>query len=330
MVDRERLNALLKWSFQSIGDDLVAFVIVDRDGLVIESSLRKGIDEQVLGGLAALVEPVLKRISSEFQSGSFGAGTFDTDLYRLLFCESGPNSIVVLVADMMASIDRMFPYAYLIAEKVARLFDNRPISPVIPVLDSFPKSIEGDAEIKRLMIEEGSYILKIVLLGEGGVGKTTLVTQFVQGSFQNDYKSTIGVQIMKKAVFFSQWDVEVRMTIFDLAGQSQFARVRQTYYNGARAGLIVYDVTRPETFEAAKKWYEDCKKVAGDALLMLIANKIDLEEERQITKEQGMALAEELGIPYFETSALNKEIVDEAFHTISFLFVQPFNLAKKI
>ena len=330
MVDRERLGALLDWSFQSIGDELNAIVIVDRDGLVCESSLKEGIDENVLGGLAALVEPVLKRISSEFQSGSFGAGTFDTDTYRLIFCESGPNTIVVLVADMMASVDRLFPYTYLIAEKVARLFDDRPISPVIPILDRKGKNIEGTEEIKRLLIQEGSYILKTVLLGDGGVGKTTLVTQFVQGSFQDDYKSTIGVQIMKKAINFEQWNVQVRMTIFDLAGQKQFARVRQTYFNGARAGLIIYDVTRPETFEHVEQWYNDCKSIETETNLMLIANKIDLSAERKVTKEQGVALAEELGIPYFETSALNKEIVDEAFQTIAFLFVQPFYLAEKV
>lgn len=330
MVDRARMEALLQWSFQSIGKELVALVIVDRDGLVIESLLKEGLDEQVIGGLAALVEPVLKRISTEFQSGSFGAGTFDTEKYRLIFCESGPNSIVVLVSDMMSSIDRLFPYAYLIAEKVARLFDNRPISPVIPVFQTDQKHIEGTSDIKRILVEKGNYILKTVLLGNGGVGKTTLVTQFVHGSFQNDYKSTIGVQIMKKAVIFDQWDVEVRMTIFDLAGQAQFAKVRQTYYGGAKAGLIVFDVTRPETFESVEKWYSDCIEVEPEVNLMMIGNKIDLVDERKVSREQAEEVANSLGIPYLETSALNKEVVDEAFRSIAFLFLQPFNLAKDI
>jgi small GTP-binding protein len=324
------MQALLDWSFQSIGEKLIALVLVDRDGLVIDSRLKEGVDEEVLGGLAALVEPILKRVSSEFKSGSFGAGTFDTDKYRLLFCEAGPNSIIVIVADSMASVDNLFPYAYLIAEKVARLVDDRPVSPVIPVFNEVGGELEGSEDIARLLIEKGSYVLKTVLLGDGGVGKTTLVTQFVSGSFQDDYKSTIGVQIMKKAVNFDQWDVEVRLTIFDLAGQDQFARVRQTYFKGAKAGFIIFDVTRPETFGNVEQWHQACLDIEPDIMLILIANKIDLEDNRQITGAQGKALADKLGISYMETSALNKDIVDEAFRTLAFMFITPYKASTKL
>ncbi|MHA1675091.1 MAG: hypothetical protein ACTSYI_15850, partial [Promethearchaeota archaeon] len=77
-VHHQKLKALLDWMFQSVGKDLLAVIVVDRDGLIIGSSLNAEMDEDVLGGIAALVEPVLKRISSEFQSGSFGTGSFDT------------------------------------------------------------------------------------------------------------------------------------------------------------------------------------------------------------------------------------------------------------
>ncbi len=103
---------------------------MDRQGLVFGSQLKPGVSEDVIGGLSALVEPVLKRISTEFKSGAFGTGTFDTDEYQLLFCEAGPSAILVIVADALASIDNLFPYAYLCAEKVARILDDRPVSPV--------------------------------------------------------------------------------------------------------------------------------------------------------------------------------------------------------
>jgi small GTP-binding protein len=330
------MEAMLEWMFQSIGEDLRALVVVDRQGLPIASKLKQGINEELLGGLSSLVEPVLKRISSEFKSGKFGAGTFDTDEYRLLFCESGPEAVLVLVADGVASIDTMFPYAYLCAEKVARLIDGRPVSPVIPKFGEDEKAqrakMEGGKPIQQIMIEEGNFIVKTILGGDGGVGKTTLVTSFLneKDQFENDYKATIGVSILKKAVMFQEWNVEIRFTIFDLAGQQQFQRVRMTYFQGAKAGFLVYDVTRRETFENIQKWYDEAKKVEKDILLILIANKVDLIDKRVVSEVDGQKLALKLGVPYMETSAINKDIVNEAFKTLGFIFIQKHFKAKQI
>ena len=330
MVDAQKLNTLLDWMKQSIGEDLFAILIVDRDGLVIASSMKKGIDEALLGGMAALVEPVLTRISKEFKSGSFGTGTFDTEDYRLIFCEAGLQAILVLVADPMASIDQLFPYTYLCAEKVIRIFDGRPVSPVVPNFADEGKLKLESQELRQIVVEKGNFIMKVFLGGDGAVGKTTLVTQFIQEQFDTDYKSTIGVSIMKKAITFPEWDVEVRLTIFDLAGQQQFKKVRQTYFAGAKAGFLVYDVTRPETFENVRTWHQEAVRAESDILIMLIANKIDKEDERKVTEEQGRQLAEELGCTYFETSALNKDIVDEAFKTLAFLFVRQESIIKAV
>ncbi len=329
-VDRKKLDALLKWMFQTIGEELDAMVIVDREGLVIASLLKPALDEDLLGGLAALVEPVLKRISSEFQSGSFGTGSFDTDKNRLIFCEAGPNAVLVLVTNPMASLDEMFPYAYLCAEKIIRIFDGRPVSPVIPDFHDVDKTMSGTKSLQQIVIEKGSFVLKCVLEGDGGVGKTTLVNQFVDETFEKDYKSTIGVSIMKKAVQFKEWDVEVRLAIYDMAGQDQFKRVRRTYFAGAKAGFLVYDVTRPETFKNVEIWYKETMDAVPNLMLMLVANKIDLEGERKISQEEGQALAKKLGLAYFETSALNKDIVDEAFRTIAFLFIREENIIKTV
>jgi predicted regulator of Ras-like GTPase activity (Roadblock/LC7/MglB family) len=187
------MEAMLGWMFQSIGDHLRALVVVDRQGLPIASKLKEGINEEILGGLSSLVEDVFKRISIEFKSGKFGAGTFDTDEYRLIFCESGPSAVLVL-----------FPYTYLCAEKIARFMDGRLVSPVIPSLDEDDliqqMKIEGSKVIQHIMIEEGEFNVKMILGGQGGVGKTTLVTSFLSENEQltNDYKPTIGVSILNK------------------------------------------------------------------------------------------------------------------------------------
>jgi len=330
MVDRKKLSALLQWMFQSIGEDLEALVVVDREGLVIASLLKEGIDEneESIGAITAMVEPVFKRISNEYKSGSFGTGSFDTDKNRLIFCEAGPDAILVLIANALASLDRLFPYTYLCAEKITRIFDGRSVSPVIPDFTNEKEKLHGSKAVSQILIKEGSFVLKTVLCGDGGVGKTTLVTQFIQSTFEVDYKSTIGLQIMKKAVKFEQWNTEVRFTIFDLAGQQQFAKVRQTYFQGVKAGFLIYDVTRRETFDNIENWYKETTRVESDALLILVANKIDLENDRKVTEEEGKALAEKLKIPYLETSALNKDIVDEAFKTLAFLFIRDNKLMK--
>ncbi|MHA1611375.1 MAG: GTP-binding protein [Promethearchaeota archaeon] len=328
-VHHKKLKALLDWMFQSVGKDLLAVIVVDRDGLIIGSSLNTGIDEDILGAIASLVEPILKRISSEFQSGSFGTGSFDTADQRLIFCEAGPDAILVVVADGMASIDGLFPYTYLCAEKVARIIDGRTVSPVIPEFHN-PSTTETHSEdIKRILIQEGAYVLKTILGGDGGVGKTTLVNSFIDSTFEDDYKPTIGVSIMKKSVIFDQWGVQVNLTIFDLAGQQQFTRVRQTYFAGAKSGLLVFDTTRRETFDNIEKWYKEAVTVERDIMLMLIGNKIDLVEDRQVSEEEGKVLADKLGIIYFETSALNKDLVDEAFRTLAFLFIQDTKITEK-
>ena len=107
-VDVKKLNALLQWYKQIIGEDLVAVLVVNRDGLIIESltgSEDKSVDEEIVGGVSALVEPVLTRITEEFSSGSFGTGTFDTEEYRFIFCEAGPEAVFVTILDAIAGVD---------------------------------------------------------------------------------------------------------------------------------------------------------------------------------------------------------------------------------
>ncbi|MHA1777436.1 MAG: GTP-binding protein [Promethearchaeota archaeon] len=329
MAYHKILEDLLQWMFQSVGDDLLAVVIVDREGLVLASLLKEGLNEEILGGIAALVEPVLKRISSEFQSGNFGTGSFDTADYRLIFCESGPDAILVIAADAMTSIDELFPYTYLCAEKITRILDGRPVSPVIPSFHKATHDTTRHEDIVRILIREGAYVLKTILGGDGGVGKTTLVNNFIDATFEQDYKPTIGVSIMKKAVIFDQWGVEIRLTLFDLAGQQQFSRVRQTYFQGAKAGLLVFDVTRPETYNNIEKWYREATKVEPEIILILVGNKIDKVDERKVTKEQGQLLGEKLNIPYIETSALDKDVVEEAFRTLAFMFLEGMKITEK-
>jgi small GTP-binding protein len=328
-VDRKRLEALLKWYKQEVGKELIAAIIVNREGLVMEavsgSSEEKSIDEEIVGGVSALVEPVLNRITKEFSSGAFGTGTFDTEEYRLIFCEAGPESVFVTVLDSMAMVDPVFPYAYLAAEKIARIFDGRSVSPVIPkiITDRASRQIERKIDkIQKLKIKSGEYAFKLILGGEGAVGKTSMVHRFVEDVFNVDYKSTIGTSIMKKECTFEGLESKVRFVIWDLAGQSQFKRVRQTYVANAEAGILVFDVTRRDTYDNIKLWYEETIKEAPDITMVLVGNKIDLIDARQVTKEEGEALGKELGLTYMETSAKTGENIEDAFNMLALQIIK--------
>jgi small GTP-binding protein len=323
-VDVKRFDALIDWYFQSLKEEVLAVVIADRDGLLMASKTKdERFDSETIGGLSALIEPVLKRISAEFKSKGFGSGTFDLEEFRMIIVEAG-YGVLVTIIDLYASLDYVFPYAYLMAEKVNRIIDGRKVSPVIPKLKK-----KGSLNVpqKQGVIQKveptGDFIFKIILGGDGAVGKTSLVHTFIEGFFENDYKATIGTSIMKKECKFTGWDTTVRMIIWDLAGQGQFARVRQAYLGEAKGGFLVFDVTRQETYNNIEKWYKETIRGAGENInLMLIANKIDMENERQVSREEGEKLAEKLGIPYFETSAQDKDIVDEAFKLLAFILVQ--------
>ena len=335
-VDRKKLKALLKWYKQEIGEDLIAALIVNREGLVMDAITGKpdaNLDEEIVGGVSALVEPVLNRITQEFSSGSFGTGTFDTEEYRLIFCESGPEAILVTILEAVALIDPVFPYAYVTAEKIARIFDGRSVSPVIPkiITDRGGKRIERKIDkVQKLKIESGEYAYKLILGGDGAVGKTSMVHRFVEDSFQTDYKSTIGTSIMKKECEFEGLKSKVRFVIWDLAGQAQFKRVRQSYLAKAEAGVLVYDVTRKETYENINNWYEEIKKVTPTISLILVGNKIDLEDQRQVSKEQGEALAEKLEVSYIETSAKTGENIEDAFKMLALQMIKKYVVSEDV
>ncbi|MFX1487924.1 MAG: Rab family GTPase [Promethearchaeota archaeon] len=335
-VDRKKLEALLKWYKQQIGKNLIAAIIVNREGLVmsaIEGDSEAQIQEDVIGGVSALVEPVLTRITEEFSSGAFGTGTFDTEEQRIIFCEAGPEAIFVTVLEAIAMVDPVFPYAYLAAEKISRIFDGRTVSPVIPkvITDQNVQNIERKVDtLQKIKVKSVEYAYKLILGGEGGVGKTSMVHRFVEDSFQTDYKSTIGTSIMKKECDFEGLDSKVRFVLWDLAGQAQFKRVRQSYLANAEAGILVYDVTRKDTFDKIENWFNEIKEVSKTISLILVANKIDLIESRVIPTEAGEGLAKKLNLSYIETSAKTGENIDDAFKMLALQILNQFVFTEEV
>ncbi|KAH7276292.1 hypothetical protein KP509_39G001100 [Ceratopteris richardii] len=157
---------------------------------------------------------------------------------------------------------------------------------------------------------------KLVLLGDMGAGKSSLVLRFVKGQFFDFQESTIG------AAFFSQTvavnDITVKFEIWDTAGQERYHSLAPMYYRGAVAAIIVYDITNSDSFTRAKKWVQELQAQGSSKLVMALAgNKSDLASKRKVEAEEAQKYAEANGLFFMETSAKSAQNVNELFYEIA-------------
>jgi len=160
------------------------------------------------------------------------------------------------------------------------------------------------------------YTLKIIIIGEAAVGKTSLIKKFISGKFTKDYRASIGTNIFIKKIKLKS-DIDTTLQIWDIAGQERWIKMRHPYYAGARGIFIVGDLTRKNTFEQIEKfWVPDVKQYCENAPIILLANKSDLE--RKISESEINSLGEKMNtLSNIYTSAKNGENVEMAFKIIS-------------
>lgn len=145
-----------------------------------------------------------------------------------------------------------------------------------------------------------------------GVGKSCLLLQFTDKRFQHVHDLTIGVEFGSRMVSIN--DRQIKLQIWDTAGQESFRSITRSYYRGAAGALLVYDITRRETFEHLSSWLEDARQHANPNMtIMLIGNKSDVAHKRQVSREEGEEFAREHGLVFLETSAKTSDNVEEAF-----------------
>ena len=162
--------------------------------------------------------------------------------------------------------------------------------------------------------EEENYemMFKVVLVGDSFVGKTNIMSKYLKNEFHEDSKATVGVEFGSK-----QFKIEghtIKAQIWDTAGQERYKAITSAYYKGAKGAFVVYDITRKGSFESIEKWVNDLTSTADKKLtIVVIGNKCDLEDQRQITKEQGEEKANKLEVAFLETSAFSGENLDKAF-----------------
>lgn len=156
-------------------------------------------------------------------------------------------------------------------------------------------------------------VLKVVVAGDGAVGKTSLIRRYCEGKFDIARVQTIGVDFQTQTVDLPQG--KVKLSIWDMAGQDRFAVMRGGFYRGSRASALVFDVTMEESLKSLLRWKDEILDAVQEQPFLVVGNKIDLE--RTVPQEWGKKLADSMGASYVETSALSGEGVPALFETLA-------------
>jgi small GTP-binding protein len=157
-----------------------------------------------------------------------------------------------------------------------------------------------------------NYLLKYVIIGDSGVGKSNMLLRYIYNSFSEEFKTTVGVEFGAKNIEINK--MIYRIQIWDTAGQENFRSIARAYYKNSVCACVVYDITNRLSFEDIQIWIDDCtKQTAKSVLLLLVGNKSDLSSKREVTYDEGKAFAQSHNMLFFEASAKTGENINEIF-----------------
>ncbi len=318
------LKTLLK-NYMDDVEGVVAISICDRDGLIMASITKEGLEEDtdtVIGAISASLENYIARVKNEFGTeSSFFNITIAGDR-KFAHCSKGTNNILTTVAELSASDIKIKVYSEHVAGKVDLMLNsgmNTNISLKIPSI------VRALSDIRDGRIPEGTFSTKLILIGDHAVGKTSLIRRFVQNKFEEDYISTIGVEILKKDVNLTE-KTHISFLLWDIGGQTtQMAPYRKRFYTGANSALLVIDRTKSNVEKSIEFWAKDLKEVVFDDIpIVLVGNKSDLSESIVVTEERIKEIAKKYGFYYIVTSAKTGLQVDDAFYLVAYSILKSY------
>jgi Ras-related protein Rab-8A len=165
-------------------------------------------------------------------------------------------------------------------------------------------------------MSQKNITLKYLVVGDSGVGKTSLLVRYCEDTFQSDYLSTIGVDFKIKRIEVD--GSQVTLNIWDTAGQERFRNITKSFYKGAHGIILTYSITDHNSFAHIESWIEQIREVGNsDTNMILVGSKADLEDDRKVTKKQGQQLADKYDLDFVETSAKDGENISKVFVSIT-------------
>ena len=158
-----------------------------------------------------------------------------------------------------------------------------------------------------------NYLLKYIIIGNSSVGKSCILMKYIHDTFDEEFKTTIGVEFGSKNISINNKIFKIQ--IWDTAGQETFRSITRAYYKNSVCACVVYDITNKNSFLDVKSWVDDCKKMTPKTVVMvLVGNKIDLEEKREVSFDEGQNFAEQNNMLFFETSAKSGDNIENIFY----------------
>jgi Ras-related protein Rab-2A len=318
MGTKESFDTILDLLVRSV-EGVQAAAIVDRDGLIMTSKFRgTQSDDDTIGAVTAVLDNLIARIKTDFGSSESFLNILTVDNNKFLFASAGNSAILTVVADLTVNENALQVYAAHIAKKVELILQGSDVDLTIPLI------VEALAKMRKGKLPKGTYNTKVIVLGDPGVGKTSLIRRFVDNKFQDSYISTIGVDITKKRFTLDENTI-IDFVIWDIGGQIQhMAPHRKRFYGGVNFCLLEFDISRRDTFLHLDEWLKDLKGTVEKSIpMVLIANKTDKPiAEHQVSLDEVKAKAAELGGHWLYTSAKTGSNVDEAFRYCAIEFLQ--------
>ncbi|MFX1438103.1 MAG: GTP-binding protein, partial [Promethearchaeota archaeon] len=332
LLNKNSLFTELLNNFLEINRDTEAIIVSDEEGLIIAGEKRENIDMEIVSVLTTIINPILDRIRYEFDFKKFGACSFETENHRLVFISVNENIMISLVLNIMASIEEVAPYGYFLAEKTAQILSIEEEDQIQLIIPDFDYEAQQAKRLKNQLYQlsvdaNGTYNFKFIIIGDHNVGKSSIVRRFAEDRFLENYRATIGLNIISHN--FESFGKRINISLWDIGAQEYFRRYRKTYYNGAQAAFIVFDLTNDRSFENIINWFNELIQFIDNKSLpvIIIGNKKDLAIKRKINKEDALKLTKSLNeasktnILYLETSALTGENIEDAFRLISHNFI---------
>lgn len=219
---------------------------------------------------------------------------------------------IIELEKLQVNNDRIFEEINILRNSIGKLLEDFRAKEIsLPPSKEFPEKIIRDDKIV-------DYRFKLVVVGDPGVGKTSIILRFTDNAFLRTYIPTLGVNITEK--IFDDTDKVLEVIIWDIAGQNKFQTMRRHFYQGSEAILLIFDLTNRSSFDSIKNWYEDVMKNMEKhhhQIGYIFGNKSDLTEVRKVKLVEALALAKELNLKYIETSALTGRNIEYTFYDIA-------------
>eukprot|EP00899_Mesostigma_viride_P002080 jgi/Mesvir1/11873/Mv00219-RA.1 len=176
-----------------------------------------------------------------------------------------------------------------------------------------------------MLEEDFEREIKVLVVGNGGVGKTSMIRRFAKGVFTNEYKKTIGVDFLEKSVYMESLGEEVKLMLWDTAGQEEFDTMTRQYYRGAGAAVLAFSTTDRASFDAIPSWKAKVEAECGPIAMALVQNKVDLIDQTVITSEEAEAMANTVGLRFYRACVKENLNVSKVFEYLAEASIKNFS-----